>query len=239
MSGDWPTLDKHWQTSSVEMAEIYGDAQIDAIIAKLPSLKDGFSKDEFAGDIRDWAVGYRGLRHIAESGVEHDKHFRNIVRLADELVAAFASLPSETYSRLVSTWWQSFGQSDADEDSSVFSHVFSPNPGLFSAESQIHALMRSVILLSTAATTISENLPAPRRGRKRSVYWRALGVKALAYTYWQATGGTYPTRRNDPYEGHQYGPFRDFVLAVLEPLEGDDAATGIDRVIQTALSKKT
>ena len=68
------------------------------------------------------------------------------------------------------------------------------------------------------------------KGRREKHLPRYVFVKALAHIYEKGGQGR-PTRRHDGHKGRDYGPFREFVLACLEPLD-PEAVRGIDDVIR-------
>ena len=80
-----------------------------------------------------------------------------------------------------------------------------------------------------ALETIPESGHEPYRARRSF-------VEDLARIYKEATGDE-PKRRYDPAKGGEYGPFRDFVLAALEPIAPHETS-GVDGDIKAVLKKR-
>jgi len=80
-----------------------------------------------------------------------------------------------------------------------------------------------------ALEIIPESSHEPYRARRSF-------VEDLAKIYKEATGDE-PKRRYDPAKGGEYGPFRDFVLAALEPIAPHETS-GVDGDIKTVLRKR-
>lgn len=81
-----------------------------------------------------------------------------------------------------------------------------------------------------AASTLGVAADAPAKKGQRPKKARRWFVLQLAYIWAEAHGGKRPTRRHDWHSGSDYGPFRDFVLSCLMPLDG--SPQGLDDVIR-------
>lgn len=204
-----------------ETEQLYTAAVVKRIAATLPKFVSDEAEANFPKGIRDWAVGYNGLRHITDEA--HRPAFESARAARLELRSA-AMVLLQTLDRIAPHDHVRLALQMGGKEPSPFAV-----PSDYD-ESCLRLVIDGVRLLAEADPGDGTR----RRGRRKHSA-RHTAVLALAAIYSEATGKP-PTLSRDVYNERHYGPFRNFCVAALTPIEGQKRVqVGIDALITRIL----
>jgi hypothetical protein len=221
-----------------EAERLYDLAEIKRLKALLPSIKSVRAGARFTREIRRWAAGYLAVANRWRIRGERT----SLLAVADSVVAskvalqqldlrAWIALIRHLPQKEASVPLPTIPQFTKEDRDTVLQEAIEQR--LF-RDDQLNRALKIIGSIEQAARSAAKEFPAPKAGRPKRVTGDGT-VIALCEIYEAATGRK-PTRRWKETSG-SYGPFREFVIAALTPLEGA-AKRGIDERIKRALRSR-
>jgi hypothetical protein len=217
-----------WELSGYcerEVARLYPEAVVSGIADALPMFVNNRAKAEFPETIRNWAIAYIGFQQIdAQQSEAHliEAAEGRLKSAAAEFLVAYEALGFAGHLRLEQRLDRTVGRDRPFEPPSKETLSF------------LSALCHGISIVAGAYGDGQKNprRTRPRKGKRRA---RRLAVSGLAGIYWIFTGRRATLPRND-YLNKHYGPFRNFCVTALAPIEGEkNVERGLNKVITEVL----
>ena len=179
------------------------------------------------------------LKERAEAALlEYKAHLESPPPTPTELRATFEYL-SKRYRQLYQTLRQ-LGPAERrflDSAGSELREIRSRRDLPLDTDEALAALSKVGILIREAHQRLPPVRKGPQPDRARWYFVHRLGLiyGQTVRTQDDIEKGLYalPTRRYDAYQGHEYGPFRDFVIVAHEALGFENPERGVDDVIRS------
>lgn len=216
-------------TPHLKAQSVYTDTVISEI-AKTLRFVSPRAKAEFPAAILEWAAAYWAFAAVSyypldlqkkerrpRTGKQVRKELEALQKKAAALAESLASLSREASEKLIESgggvlWGLGFS--------------FEPTKRLIALASDSEAVARvagaAILRVGTSRRKKSSNREA-----------RIFRVRGLAYVYERVTGRKAGRITGD---GVEYGPFLDFCIAALAPIEGATVKPGLTGVIKEALA---
>jgi hypothetical protein len=210
---------------SDQVDALYTDEVVANIANKVRPFVSQQAEFEFPKRIRDWAEGYLLFRELDSDRdslrtTSIRKELTALARQAGSFVKAIDGLSDDAVRLLA--------QSKPRVLLGDVPMLGAPN--VMDIVGDLGELRAHCQLLNTYATAGGDTL-RPKRGPKPDRA-RRVAVAALAGIFWQSTGQV-PTRVIDRITYQPDSRFHSFCVTALTPIHGDQAETGLDKIIRT------
>jgi hypothetical protein len=227
-----------------EARHLFGSDVIERLKTKLPDFKSPQAESQFTEAIIRWAAGYLEVKHRWQTTAKERSTRR--LQVADKAAALTDALEQlDSVDRVALIENLPRGAVPIPEASATISIA---SWGVVAGEiidsrgpmaDQLHLKEDGVVSIQESAALAAE-IALPKAGRPTPLQ-HMTAVISLCCIYEAATG-LKPTRRWKPNvpggPSVPYGPFREFAMAALTPLEGAEAKRGIDERIKDALRSR-
>jgi hypothetical protein len=198
-------------------------------IANAAGIRDTSNLNQLHPALKHWAASYLSTRRAAARppAKKAKASLRRIEKLSTDLRSAILQLDDDTRSLLVHVVRL--------VESHRYPHQFGQ---LTQPEEKRLQFTEQEIGIARVLARGAHNLLSERKSGRQPNVARRMAVMELGHVFCHFTGDA-PTRRSrfdySIAEQQGYGPFHDFVIAALTPIEGQAAEVGVDRLVRETI----